>query len=151
MLKNAYKTSPKPARHVREQLATDTGLDMRVVQVWFQNRLLSIPSSNLYSKCFRRAKEKRLKKDAGRARWGQYFRWGNQRRSLLEPDSNFSSQGAEGSSLSRPGEKGRQVSNQHLCNFENDIDSDLWTGTDSDRDSELELDYTQCKFSQIFS
>nr|XP_005888589.1 PREDICTED: LIM/homeobox protein Lhx3 [Bos mutus] len=33
--------------------------DMRVVQVWFQNR---------------RAKEKRLKKDAGRQRWGQYFR-----------------------------------------------------------------------------
>ena len=25
----------------------------------------------------RRAKEKRLKKDAGRARWGQYFRNGN--------------------------------------------------------------------------
>lgn len=24
--------------------------------------------------CFRRAKEKRLKKDAGRSRWGQYFR-----------------------------------------------------------------------------
>ena len=38
VLKNAYKTSPKPARHVREQLAADTGLDMRVVQVWFQNR-----------------------------------------------------------------------------------------------------------------
>ncbi len=59
VLKEAYKNSPKPARHVREQLAQDTGLDMRVVQVWFQNR---------------RAKEKRLKKDAGRARWGQYFR-----------------------------------------------------------------------------
>jgi len=29
------------------------------LQVWFQNR---------------RAKEKRLKKDAGRQRWGQYFR-----------------------------------------------------------------------------
>ena len=68
-----------------------------------------------------------------------------------DPYSNFSSQGAEGSSLSRPGEKGRQVKNQHLCNLENDIDSDLWTGTDSDRDSELELDYTQCKFFQIFS
>ena len=40
VLKNAYKTSPKPARHVREQLAADTGLDMRVVQVWFQNRLV---------------------------------------------------------------------------------------------------------------
>ena len=38
VLKQAYKTSPKPARHVREQLAADTGLDMRVVQVWFQNR-----------------------------------------------------------------------------------------------------------------
>uniref|UniRef100_T1J797 LIM/homeobox protein Lhx3 n=1 Tax=Strigamia maritima TaxID=126957 RepID=T1J797_STRMM len=58
-LKNAYNNSPKPARHVREQLSQDTGLDMRVVQVWFQNR---------------RAKEKRLKKDAGRSRWGQYFR-----------------------------------------------------------------------------
>ncbi|KAI5704073.1 hypothetical protein M8J75_001706 [Diaphorina citri] len=55
----AYNTSPKPARHVREQLSQDTGLDMRVVQVWFQNR---------------RAKEKRLKKDAGRTRWSQYFR-----------------------------------------------------------------------------
>lgn len=37
-LKMAYNTSPKPARHVREQLSQDTGLDMRVVQVWFQNR-----------------------------------------------------------------------------------------------------------------
>ncbi|CAF0902045.1 unnamed protein product [Didymodactylos carnosus] len=51
ILKQAYNTSSKPARHVREQLAAETGLDMRVVQVWFQNR---------------RAKEKRLKKDSGR-------------------------------------------------------------------------------------
>ncbi|KAJ8927555.1 hypothetical protein NQ314_019960 [Rhamnusium bicolor] len=62
-LKTAYNNSPKPARHVREQLSQDTGLDMRVVQVWFQNRRNS-----------RRAKEKRLKKDAGRTRWSQYFR-----------------------------------------------------------------------------
>ncbi|VDK48446.1 unnamed protein product, partial [Anisakis simplex] len=55
-LKQAYQASSKPARHVREQLAADTGLDMRVVQVWFQNR---------------RAKEKRLKKDSGR-RWSAY-------------------------------------------------------------------------------
>lgn len=41
-LKSAYNNSPKPARHVREQLSQDTGLDMRVVQVWFQNRLVSI-------------------------------------------------------------------------------------------------------------
>lgn len=39
-LKTAYNNSPKPARHVREQLSQDTGLDMRVVQVWFQNRFL---------------------------------------------------------------------------------------------------------------
>ncbi|XP_022320995.1 LIM/homeobox protein Lhx3-like isoform X1 [Crassostrea virginica] len=58
-LKRAYNESPKPARHVREQLSAETGLDMRVVQVWFQNR---------------RAKEKRLKKDAGRNRWSPYFR-----------------------------------------------------------------------------
>ncbi|VDK61672.1 unnamed protein product [Onchocerca ochengi] len=55
-LKQAYQASSKPARHVREKLAADTGLDMRVVQVWFQNR---------------RAKEKRLRKDVGR-QWGTY-------------------------------------------------------------------------------
>ncbi len=32
-LKQAYNDSPKPARHVREQLSAETGLDMRVVQV----------------------------------------------------------------------------------------------------------------------
>ncbi|KAG8334035.1 LIM/homeobox protein Lhx3 [Homalodisca vitripennis] len=41
-LKMAYNNSPKPARHVREQLSQDTGLDMRVVQVWFQNRNIRI-------------------------------------------------------------------------------------------------------------
>ena len=32
-LKRAYNESNKPARHVREQLSAETGLDMRVVQV----------------------------------------------------------------------------------------------------------------------
>ena len=32
-LKRAYNESPKPAQHVREQLSSETGLDMRVVQV----------------------------------------------------------------------------------------------------------------------
>ncbi|KAL3318740.1 LIM/homeobox protein Lhx4 [Cichlidogyrus casuarinus] len=62
-LKRAYAESPKPARHVREQLSLETGLDMRVVQVWFQNR---------------RAKEKRLKKDAGRRSNWMNQRGGNQ-------------------------------------------------------------------------
>ncbi|VDM32974.1 unnamed protein product [Hydatigera taeniaeformis] len=37
-LKKAYAEGAKPSRHVREQLSAETGLDMRVVQVWFQNR-----------------------------------------------------------------------------------------------------------------
>ncbi|XP_051545710.1 LIM/homeobox protein Lhx3-like isoform X2 [Myxocyprinus asiaticus] len=78
-LKNAYNNSPKPARHVREQLSSETGLDMRVVQVWFQNR---------------RAKEKRLKKDAGRQRWGQYFR--NMKRSRGSSKSDKDSTQEEG-------------------------------------------------------
>ncbi|XP_039252383.2 LIM/homeobox protein Lhx1-like [Styela clava] len=38
MLKSAFIATPKPTRHIREQLAKDTGLSMRVIQVWFQNR-----------------------------------------------------------------------------------------------------------------
>lgn len=34
VLKQVYTTTPKPPRHLRESLAIDTGLDMRVVQVW---------------------------------------------------------------------------------------------------------------------
>lgn len=40
-LKSAYNTSPKPARHVREQLSSETGLDMRVVQVSASKRPVS--------------------------------------------------------------------------------------------------------------
>lgn len=32
-LKSAYNCSSKPARHVREELSSKTGLDLRVVQV----------------------------------------------------------------------------------------------------------------------
>uniref|UniRef100_UPI00358DE039 LIM/homeobox protein Lhx5-like n=1 Tax=Myxine glutinosa TaxID=7769 RepID=UPI00358DE039 len=37
-LRAAFAATPKPSRHVREQLAQETGLNMRVIQVWFQNR-----------------------------------------------------------------------------------------------------------------
>ncbi|XP_045108455.1 LIM/homeobox protein Lhx1-like isoform X1 [Portunus trituberculatus] len=46
ILKNAFNKTPKPTRHIREQLAKETGLPMRVIQVWFQNK---------------RSKERRLK------------------------------------------------------------------------------------------
>jgi LIM homeobox transcription factor 1 len=36
--KASFDTSPKPCRKVREALAKDTGLTVRVVQVWFQNQ-----------------------------------------------------------------------------------------------------------------
>lgn len=42
-LKSAYKNSPKPARHVREQLSSETGLDMRVVQVEYFGYILQVP------------------------------------------------------------------------------------------------------------
>jgi len=38
VLKTAFSQTPKPTRHIREQLAKETGLSMRVIQVWFQNK-----------------------------------------------------------------------------------------------------------------
>ncbi|XP_046802120.1 LIM/homeobox protein Lhx1 isoform X2 [Lucilia cuprina] len=38
VLKTAFNQTPKPTRHIREQLAKETGLPMRVIQVWFQNK-----------------------------------------------------------------------------------------------------------------
>ena len=36
--KGAFEMNPKPCRKVRESLAAETGLSVRVVQVWFQNQ-----------------------------------------------------------------------------------------------------------------
>ncbi len=38
VLKNMFNQTPKPTRLMREQMAKDTGLTMRVIQVWFQNK-----------------------------------------------------------------------------------------------------------------
>ena len=35
ILKTAFSQTPKPTRHIREQLAKETGLPMRVIQVLF--------------------------------------------------------------------------------------------------------------------
>lgn len=39
-LKAAFAATPKPTRHIREQLAQETGLNMRVIQV----RVHSVPT-----------------------------------------------------------------------------------------------------------
>ncbi|KAF5395697.1 Homeobox domain protein [Paragonimus heterotremus] len=36
--KSVFEMNPKPARKIREALAQETGLNIRVVQVWFQNQ-----------------------------------------------------------------------------------------------------------------
>lgn len=38
-LKAAFAATPKPTRHIREQLAQETGLNMRVIQVLTSERL----------------------------------------------------------------------------------------------------------------
>ncbi|KAB0792731.1 hypothetical protein PPYR_14690 [Photinus pyralis] len=53
--KASFEVSPKPCRKVREALAKDTGLSIRIVQVWFQNQ---------------RAKMKKMKKKAGQEKLG---------------------------------------------------------------------------------
>ncbi|PNF42049.1 hypothetical protein B7P43_G10981, partial [Cryptotermes secundus] len=54
-----HEEVPTPSRHFMPPAIDQAGNDRRML------RLFS---------CFRRAKEKRLKKDAGRTRWSQYFR-----------------------------------------------------------------------------
>ncbi len=96
---------------IREQLSQETGLDMRVVQVWFQNR---------------RAKEKRLKKDAGRTRWGQYFR--SLKAGGSSGGAGSPSRGARGDKAmlgSRGGEDSR------LSDDTDDIDTSFDTGESS--------------------
>lgn len=41
ILKTAFSQTPKPTRHIREQLAKETGLPMRVIQVIISFFLLS--------------------------------------------------------------------------------------------------------------
>ncbi|CAI5644131.1 LIM/homeobox protein Lhx1 [Oreochromis niloticus] len=69
-LKAAFAATPKPTRHIREQLSRETGLNMRVIQVWFQNR---------------RSKERRMKQlSALSARRHVFFRNPRRMRGLGE-------------------------------------------------------------------
>lgn len=70
-----------------------SGSLLLVRQVWFQNR---------------RAKEKRLKKDAGRHRWGQFYKSVKRSRggSKQEKESSAEDCGVSDSELSFRGEQG---------------------------------------------
>ncbi|XP_070700105.1 LIM/homeobox protein Lhx1-like [Pempheris klunzingeri] len=74
-LKAAFTATPKPTRHIREQLSRETGLSMRVIQVWFQNR---------------RSKERRMKQlSTLSSRRHVFFRGQRRMRALgerLEPE-----------------------------------------------------------------
>lgn len=59
VLKASFNATPKPTRHIREQLAAETGLNMRVIQVWFQNR---------------RSKERRMKQLSALGARRHFFR-----------------------------------------------------------------------------
>merc|ERR1712079_933686 len=63
--KASFEISPKPCRKVREALAKDTGLSVRVVQVWFQNQRAKMKKMQRRNKVDKDGKpiEKDSKKD----------------------------------------------------------------------------------------
>lgn len=48
-LKAAFAATPKPTRHIREQLAQETGLNMRVIQVPSSHRTPGTPGTALHA------------------------------------------------------------------------------------------------------
>ncbi|CAJ0603336.1 unnamed protein product [Cylicocyclus nassatus] len=76
VLNRIFSSTPKPSKHARAKLALETGLSMRVIQVWFQNR---------------RSKERRLKHLCN------YLRHYEQR-GLLPPPIQFPASDVEGGS-----------------------------------------------------
>lgn len=47
VLKTAFSQTPKPTRHIREQLAKETGLPMRVIQVGFSFLIFFTNKNNI--------------------------------------------------------------------------------------------------------
>ncbi|OTF74105.1 lim homeobox protein-like protein [Euroglyphus maynei] len=46
--KASFEISQKPCRKVRETLAKETGLSVRIVQVWFQNQRAKVSKKCIY-------------------------------------------------------------------------------------------------------
>ncbi|XP_055689113.1 LIM/homeobox protein LMX-1.2 isoform X2 [Lutzomyia longipalpis] len=49
--KACFDISPRPCRKTRESLASDTGLSLRIVQVWFQNQRAKMKKMEKKEKC----------------------------------------------------------------------------------------------------
>lgn len=80
--KASFELSPKPCRKVREALAKDTGLSVRVVQVWFQNQRAKMKKIQRKSKQDNGAdkngdkegkEEKRIKQESPSSEHGLYL------------------------------------------------------------------------------
>jgi len=50
-LKAAFAATPKPTRHIREQLARETGLNMRVIQVRYRSLCPTYAATNSFLGC----------------------------------------------------------------------------------------------------
>lgn len=48
VLKTAFNQTPKPTRHIREQLAKETGLPMRVIQVSYLQKTIPLFFTTLH-------------------------------------------------------------------------------------------------------
>lgn len=68
--KASFEMSPKPCRKIREALAKDTGLSVRVVQVWFQNQRAKMKKIQRKSK---QDGDKTSDKDSSKDDKGMYF------------------------------------------------------------------------------
>lgn len=77
--KASFELSPKPCRKVREALAKDTGLSVRVVQVWFQNQRAKMKKIQRKSKqdgeknSDKDKDDKNVKQESPNSEHGQYL------------------------------------------------------------------------------
>uniref|UniRef100_A0A0M3IGJ0 Homeobox domain-containing protein n=1 Tax=Ascaris lumbricoides TaxID=6252 RepID=A0A0M3IGJ0_ASCLU len=110
ILNRIFTSTPKPSKHARAKLSLETGLSMRVIQVWFQNR---------------RSKERRLKHLCN------YLRHYEQR-GLIPPPIAMGQNGKSNSSHSVDSKQLKRSAKTCICkyqnkqyNMQNEI-SDVW-------------------------
>ncbi|KAK7478488.1 hypothetical protein BaRGS_00030247 [Batillaria attramentaria] len=61
--KASFEVNPKPCRKVRESLAAETGLSVRVVQVWFQNQRAKVKKMAHGKKGSQKAQKRKNKEE----------------------------------------------------------------------------------------